>query len=43
MEVVEDLEWDDKGETLMVNMMKKYVHLIKFIDKNKTFGVELSN
>ncbi len=39
MEVVEDIEWDEKGETLMVNMMKKYVHLIKFVNKTKYFGV----
>jgi hypothetical protein len=43
MEVVEDLEWDEKGDILMVNMMKKYVHMIKFINKTNNFGIELSN
>ena len=43
MEVVEDLEWDEKGDILMVNMMKKYVHIIKFMKKEKNFGIELSN
>lgn len=43
MEVVEDMEWDEKGDILMVNMMKKYMHIIKFINKANNFGIELSN
>jgi hypothetical protein len=39
MEVVEDLEWDEKGDILLVNMMKKYVHIIKFMSKTKNFGI----
>lgn len=27
----------------MVNMMKKYIHLIKFTNKEKYFGKELTN
>jgi hypothetical protein len=27
----------------MVNMMKKYMHIIKFINKANNFGIELSN
>ena len=37
------MEWDEKGDVLMVNMMKKYVHLVKFLDKQTTFGIELTN
>jgi hypothetical protein len=41
--VVEDIEWDTRGDILMINMMKKYVHMIRFVEKQKDFGVELTN
>lgn len=39
-EVVENLAWTQDGKVLLVNVMKRYINLVRFGDK--AFGTEVS-